>query len=252
MMRLLSTLGLVAVLFVGILRSQTPPGIAFTENTTNGIASAAIATSPQIGTYLAWIIPSDVSNVSRGIFGKNGGTQGVTILKRTPDGTQARMTAGRSTTGQTVDTPSGAMVAGVPICMAFQFDIAGGSPTSYTGSVLRPLTDVTTSAVNGSGTHTSTNGQFFVGKVTGAAVNAMGMTVLAFAASTVRLTVPEMRDWQAKPSPNLRGVEVFWRLGDNGNVYVQDFTVNAYHGTVTGAVMSGLDVWWLKPWRGTP
>jgi hypothetical protein len=187
-----------------------------------------------LGTVLVWFIPSSTANANRAIAGKGGGTNGFTFNRRLTDGTAVEFLATRSTTAQSVISATGLLTVGQAICLGGQFDIAGGSPTLYAGTIGGPLLDISTSPANGSGTHNNSAGDYRVG-ATGA--NAAGGIYYAFAFSLYRLTLDEMRAWQANPSPNLRGCDCFWRLGMQGGLIAYD-EASGWRGVATSAVVA--------------
>lgn len=202
-------------------------GLKFTDNSAHTAVSPA-GTNMQTGTVMVLVSFSDVANVLRGVVNRTGGAQNQSIFRRSADGTSIRVQIGRGAgTPQQVDTPAGGIVVNVPMQFAYQWDIASGGPTSYLTRVGLPLADTTTSPTNGSGTHDSTNATWQLGSSTSA-----GMVVWAFAVSNVRLTLAEMQQWFASPSPNFRGKELFWLPG----MSLWDWTGKGLHATVTGAV----------------
>ena len=216
-----------------------PYALQFADNSSDVVASAAIPSNPQLGTLLFLFTPIDVANAARQIGGKSSsGIQQVAVSRRAVDGAQMRLNVGRSTSTQNVDTPAGGLKAGVPTCTAFQWDIAGGAPTSYLGVGSTPLADVTTSAGNGSGTHTSTNATYFVGRAP-SSTNSGAMQVWAFTVAFVRLSLGEMRAWCDDPTTPLRAQDVLWFPGAGGTFGpVLDYSGHGWHGARTSAVVA--------------
>lgn len=209
-------------------------GLRLTEGAASNMRSAATGINTQIGTFLLWFVPTSVANANRAIAGKGGGTNGVTWNRRTADGTAVEFIATRTTTPQSVISATGLLAAGQAICLGGQFDIAGGNPTLYAGTLGGPLNDISTSPSNGSGTHTNTTGDYRCGA---SGANASGGIYYAFAVSLYRLTLDEMRVWQFNPSPNIRGCDCFWRLGMQGGLIAYD-EAEGYRGVATSAVVA--------------
>src|SRR5262245_26522816 len=96
---------------------------------------------------------TDVSNVVRNLAGSTGGTNVTSFIQRGVDGTALRLVVGRSVSNMLVDSPTGTLVAGKPTCVAAQWDPVAFTASIFIGSLVSPLTDVSTSFTAGSGTH---------------------------------------------------------------------------------------------------
>lgn len=206
-------------------------GTQFFDNAANTVTSPASGDLQQ-GTVLLIASFADVANVLRNVVRNDplSTGAGISIFRTAANGTVLRAQIVRGAgTPQQVDTPASGLVVGAPMVYAVQWDIAGGSPTSYLARVGTPLSDVTTSPANGSGTHSGAGLTWLVGGTTAAA-----MTAWAFAVSSVRLTLAEMRAWQDEPTRPIRGAVVQWVLNEFG--YARDLSGNGLHGVASGAI----------------
>lgn len=209
---------------------MTRRGLKFVDNAANTVTSPA-SVDLQQGTVLMVFAASDVANVLRNVAGRTGGAQNHTAFRRSADGTSIRVQIQRGAgTPQQVDTPTGWLVAGVPTAFCYQWDIAAGTPTAYLSKFGAPLADVSTSPTAGSGTHNAAGATWQVGGSQSA-----GMTVWAFAVSSVRLSIAEMNAWQRDPMAPLRGAVVQWVADEGSAGLLTDLTQNNLHGTISGA-----------------
>jgi hypothetical protein len=194
------------------------------------------------GTVLAWFYADDVANTFKGLVSKlnsPAASQGWQFNRVAASGSTLRLIRHRSIGNQIVSSPASQILAGAWNFGAASWDITGGAPKMYHGTLLAPAADVSTSVTAGSGTQVDDSaGVLTLGNYGNSAIDSAWPGRVALVAVVNRILTPaEVQSWQFRPRA-LRGCVGFWQLGRTGTSTQLDYSGNGNHGTVTGATVA--------------
>jgi hypothetical protein len=192
------------------------------------------------GTVLVWFYANDVANTFKVLFGKvnSAGAGGWQFNRVGTSGSTLRLFRMRAITDQQVSSPASTIISGAWNFAATSWDITGGAPKMYHGSLLAPAADVSTSVTAGSGAQSDDSAlPLLVGNYRSDSPAAAYPGRLAAAAVFNRILTPaEIQSWQGRPRV-MGGCVGFWQLGRTGTSTQLDYSGNGNHGTVTGATL---------------
>ena len=192
-------------------------------------------------TVAAWV-KSAAAASNQGIVGKGTPLAGGWIfLVNDTTSYDLRLAKGRGTTNLNAVSPTNAVVAGQLSCLAGQFDTAGAASAQklFTGTLDRPITEISSYATQtaGSGTVGNDSAQSLVLAARHSADSvAFNGQIYAVGLWNTVLTLDQLRAWQNDfyaPLPRCVGL---WRPGANGTGLVWDESGFNSHGTITGAI----------------
>jgi hypothetical protein len=213
--------------------------LRFTDNSANRVAfgSASDLDNLVTGTLLLTIRPSTIANAVREICSKSltGGVNGWTVIKRGPDGAQYQCAITRATASHVVSTPAAYMQANVWTTLVWGWDLPGGGPVLYGARGAEVLSDISTSAADGSGTQTDDSASALqFGSRDGAAGGGWGGDCAYMGLWNRKFKLNEARAALINPL-SVGGCLLSVRFGQNGTSQQRDESNYSHHGIVTGA-----------------